>query len=211
LTIKASAVLAIAAIWIATIAGIAADSGAWWSVFFAMLATAAVGSGFWRSLGWSRLIAIAGVWAATAIAFGNDSGVTWMSIFAAFSTFAIVHSRMRMTAFLNGLAAVVPWAIASALTFIDSGAAWTCVFAFFTVGSVANGGMFRALVSMAAWGGLGAIMIVQEDWYWLSILAFVATAIAFSSRPEVPRKFEWDLFESEDDRNVVEGRSRPLN
>ena len=203
--------MAVIAVWTATIAGIAFDSGAWWSVFFAMLATAVIGTGMWRSLGMSRVIAIAGVWAAAAVAFGSDSDVTWMSVFAFLSTGAIVHSRMRRDAYVNGLAAVAPWGIASALAVQDGGAAWTCVFAFFTVVAVVNGNAVRAVAAIVIWLGLGAVMLAVEDWYWLSIIAFGVTAIAFSSKPNVPRKLEWDLFTPEDEPRVVEGRSRPLN
>ena len=43
MTVKASSVLCLVSIWAAVTTGIAFEAGAWWSVFFALLATGAVG------------------------------------------------------------------------------------------------------------------------------------------------------------------------
>jgi hypothetical protein len=72
-----------------------------------------------------------------------------------------------------------------------------------------NGGPLKGAIAIAAWAAAAALMITQEGLYWLSVLAFIATVVAVDGRTSMPRRFEWDLFERDDD-DAIEGRSRPL-
>jgi hypothetical protein len=211
LTIKASSLLSILAIWGAVAGAVAFEPGAWWSVFFAAMASGFIGLNASRRLGLSRLLAIAGIWAGAAIGFGSDSGATWMSVFAFLSTFTVVASVIKRNAVVNGLAIAAPWLASGAgVAAADGDGAWTCLFAFLTVPLVANGSLSRAIVGIIAWLVAGALMVGLEGHHWLSVIAFVATMFAFTGRPRLPRRFEWDLFER-DDGGAFEGKSRPLN
>ena len=109
MTIKASALLSIVAIWATMIPAVIAEPGEWWSLIFAGLATMAIGISSWRRLGLSRVIAIAGIWAGTALATVESDG--WIAIFAFLATATAVHSIMQRTAILNGVAIATAWLV----------------------------------------------------------------------------------------------------
>ena len=95
MTIKATSLLSIIAIWVASLAAVAVEPKSWWMLIFSLLATAAVGASAWRRLGISRLIAVTGAWCGSAIAAGSTPDATWTSIFAFLTTGAVVYSTMR--------------------------------------------------------------------------------------------------------------------
>jgi len=209
-TVKASSVLCIVAIWAAVVTGIAFEPGAWWAIFFAFLATGSVGLSAMRRLGLSRVVAVAGTWAGAAVAFGADSTATWMSIFAFLTTGGVVYSRMKPGALLAGAAIAVAWLAVGITAHQDASAAWTCIFAALSARWIASGQNIRALVAIGAWAGAAALMTWQEGMYWLSVLAFAVTLFPMQRGPLLPRRFEWDLSWSRDDGDVIDGESRPL-
>jgi hypothetical protein len=203
MTIKASSLLSIIAIWGAMIPAVIVEPGSWWSLLFAALATAAVGTGAFRRLGISRLIAISGIWAGTGLAAGSDSDAAWVAVFAFLATGATVHSLMRRDAYLGGLGILVAWLVTGLTVLVSDGheGAWISVFAFLTAGAVANTrGNPRGIAAIIWWAGAGTIMVATEDWYWLSAIAFIltATSLGFGGF-RFPRRLEWDLFERDDD------------
>ncbi len=107
MTIKATSMLSILAIWVASIAAVVANGDSWWLLIFAVLATGAVGASAWRRLGISRLTGIAGTWAATGVAAASDADATWVSIFAFLTTGAVVYSTMKRDAWMQGLGIAV--------------------------------------------------------------------------------------------------------
>lgn len=202
-TIKATALLSIAAIWAATVAAVVAEPGAWWMAFFAFLATAATGASAGRRLGVSRLIAIAGTWGATALVAGTGSGGAWVSIMAFLATASVVYSPLRRDAFLAGAGIAAAWLIdAAAITVQDEGS-WTTVFAALTAGSVAGSRRgSRGAAALAWWGVAGVLMVAVDGLMWLAPIAFALTALTFARGGfDFPRGIEWDLFDrDEEDR-----------
>ncbi len=203
MTIKASSLLSIIAIWAAMIPAVVLQPGAWWALIFAGLATFAVGTGAFRRLGLSRLIAITGVWAGAALAIGSDAGAAWISVMAMLATGATVHSFMRRDAYFGGLGIGAAW-IATGLTVMlndNHDGAWIAVFAFLTAGAVANSrGNPRGIAAIAWWSLAGVIMIATDGLHWLGVIAFILTATSLGLGGfQVPRRFEWDLFERDDD------------
>lgn len=207
MTVKATSLLSILAIWVASIAAVAANGSSWWLLIFAVLATGAVGASAWRRLGISRLIAIAGTWAATGVAAGSDSGATWVSIFAFLATGAVVYSTMRRDAWLQGVGIATAWAAVALSVAEHSNGAWMCIFAFLTAGAVSNshGQMGRGLAAIIWWGATGLIVFVAgTGWAWLSVIAFFLTAasIGFGGF-SFPKGLEWDLWDRDDDDERV--------
>jgi len=207
MTIKASSLLSIVAIWVASITAVAMQHDAWWSLIFAFLATAAVGTGAFRRLGLSRLIAISGIWAGTAIAIIETADATWVSVFAFLATGAVVHSFMRRDSYLGGLGIVVAWLVVGlAVSLADQDPpSWLCVFAFLTSGAVANSrGDRRGLAATIWWGLAGLIMVASDGWYWLGVIAFVLTvsSLGFGGF-SFPRRLEWDLVDRDEDGDRV--------
>jgi hypothetical protein len=203
MTIKASALLSIIAIWAAMIPAVAVEHASWWALIFAALATGAVGTGAFRSLGMSRLLAIAGAWAGSALAAGSTPDGAWTAIFAFLTTGAVVYSVMRKDAVLNGLGIAVAWLVVglAVMTSHAHEGAWTCVFAFLTAGAVANHRTQRRGVAAAGWWAIaGVIMIAAQDYYWLSVFAFLLSTVSLGfGNFSFPRRLEWDLFERDDD------------
>ena len=156
---------------------------AWWSLIFAGMATGAVGIGFWRRIGLSRLIAVAGVWGGTALIVGNGEA-TWPSVFAFLATAVIIYSLMRRDAYTLGIGIAVVW-LASALIIVDQhDAAWISIFAFLTAMTTA-GSRSRWAKGLAAivWWGLATIIILATDgWYWLTVIAWLlaSASLGFS-------------------------------
>jgi hypothetical protein len=206
-TIKVSSLLAIAAIWAATITAVVIEPDSWWAVIFAVLATGTIGVQAWRRLGWSRLIGIAGIWAATGSAMAHDSDSTWMSIFAFLSTGAVVMSILKRNDTLGGFAIAAAWGGAATLA-MANGDAWTGVMAFLTAGALANGrNPTQRLVSIAAWAVVAAIGVAEPALSWLAVFAFVATVVAGMGGFGPPRGIEWDLFDRKRrDDDAIEGR-----
>jgi hypothetical protein len=207
-TIKATALLSIAAIWASVITAVVLEHGGWWALIFAALATGAVGASAWRRLGLSRLAAIAGAWGGTSAAIATNSDTTWMSVFAFLATGAVVYGFMRRDALLIGLAIAAAWGITGVVAARDHEGAWICVFAFLTAGALANSrrNASRALVSIAAWGGAGAVMLATQEWYWLSVFAFLFSTVSFGlGGIAIPRRIEWDLFDRDEPRHGGDG------
>ncbi|MCC7365434.1 MAG: hypothetical protein IT303_13795 [Dehalococcoidia bacterium] len=203
MSIKATSALSILAIWAAMIPAVIVEPDAWWSLIFAGLATASIGVSAWRRLGISRVIAVAGTWSGTALAVANEPGATWIAIFAFLSTGAIVYSVLRRDAWLSGLGIAAPWlATGIAITANEGDGAWICVFAFLTTGAVANAGRsaYRGLAAILWWGIAGAIMVIAGGWAWLAVPAFVLSGLSIGVGDfRLPRRFEWDLFDRDDD------------
>lgn len=196
MTIKASALLAIAVIWATMVPAVMAEDGQYWTIVFAVLATMAIGSSFWRSFGLSRLLAVAGTWAGAALATADGEG--WVTIFAFLSTGAAVHSIMRASAVLNGIGIAVPWLVVAAVTAdSDGSASWICVFAFLTAVTVANHrSERRGVAAVLWWGAAGAVMLLTHGWHWMAVFAWLlSTASLGFGGFWFPRKIEWDLFE----------------
>ena len=139
MTLKATSMLSILAIWVASIAAVVAEPKSWWLFVFTFLGTGAVGVSAWRRLGVSRLIAIAGTWAGMALAAGSSDDATWTSILAFLTTGAVVFGTMKRDAWVLGVGIAAAW-LGTGLSVAASGpgAAWMCVFAFLTAGAVAN-------------------------------------------------------------------------
>jgi hypothetical protein len=202
MSIKATSLLSIVAIWVATITAVVIETDAWWSIIFAALATGAVGALAWRRLGLSRLIAIAGIWAGTAIGMASEPDATWISIFAFLSTGAVVYSIMRRV----GLGIAFAWLVVGSVIAINEepDAAWISIFAFLTAGAVANNRTLhvRGVSAILWWGIAGGVMLAADGWYWLALAvpAFLLSAAALGfSDWGIPRRFEWDLFDRDDD------------
>lgn len=207
MTIKATSLLSILAIWACMIPAVAIEPDAWWSLIFAFLATGAVGIGAWRRLGLSRLVAVAGIWAGTAAAVASDPESTWVSIFAFLATGAVVYSVMRRDALTIGLGIAVTWSLVGAvLATHGHEGSWIAIFAFLTAGSLANTRRHSAkgLAAILWWGIACTIMLATGGWYWLGVFAFIlsATTVGFGDF-HLPRGVEWDLFERDDDRRTV--------
>ena len=128
MTVKATSVLSILAIWVASIAAVVIEPDSWWILIFSSLATGAVGVSAWRRLGISRLLAIAGTWGGTAIAASSTSDAAWTAIFAFLATGAVANSRNETG---RGVAALIWWGVAGAIVLIaGDGWAWLGVIAF---------------------------------------------------------------------------------
>ena len=204
MTLKASSVLSILAIWIGSIVAVILEPDGWWLLIFAGLATATVGTSAWRRLGISRLIAIAGIWAGVGFAAGSTSDAAWVSIFALVSTAAVVFSTMRRDAWLLGVGILVAWlAVGLSVAVRGDGTAWMCVFAFVTAGAVANShhAFSRGIAAIVWWGAAGALVLIfGENLAWLSVFAFLLTALSFGIGGfDFPRGLEWDLWDRDDD------------
>ena len=212
MTIKATSVLAILAIWGAMIAAVVRNPDAWWALFFAFLATGAVGISAGRRLGSPRVLAIAGIWGGTAAAAASHTDAAWMAVFAFVATGAVVYSRMKRDAFVHGLVIGGLWALVGVLAVRDAGAAWIAIFAFLTAASIANSrDVTRPFAAALAWGAAGAVMLATDGNYWLSPIAFLVGSFVFRHGPlTVPRRFEWDLFDRDKD-DTIEGQWRSVH
>jgi len=204
MTIKATAVLSIVAIWAAIIPAVVIHHSAWWAFIFAGLATGAVGLSASRRLGLSRLLAIAGTWAGTAMAIAQTPSNTWVSVFAFLSTGAVVYSIMRRDALGAGLGIAVTWLVVGTVLVVNKepDAAWISVFAFLTACSVANNHRrhARGLSAIVWWCVAGGIMVATGGWYWLSVFAFLLGSASLGLGGfSFPRRFEWDFFERDRD------------
>jgi hypothetical protein len=199
LSIKATSALSIVVIWATMIPAIIVEPGGWPALVFAFLATVAVGVSAWRRLGISRLIAISGAWLATALAVGGSSDNWWMGAFAFFSTGAIVYSIMKRDAYLGGIAIAVAWLVTGIIAMDEGGGtAWMSIFAFLTSAVVANafGKSNRALIAAVAWAIAGVLMLALDGSYWIALIATLASITSFGLGGfNMPRKFEWDLFD----------------
>lgn len=205
-TIKATSALSILAIWAAMVPAIVIEPGAWWSLMFAALATAAIGIGSWRKLGLSRLIAIAGTWAGAAIAIANAPGSAWVSVFAFLTTAVVVYSIMKRDAYLGGLGIAIAWLVTGAVIADTGEGVWISVFAFLTAAAVANsfGRKTRGIAAAVAWLAAGAIMLSTGGWFWLAVIAFFLSASSLGlDGVRIPRSFEWDLFDRDDDSERI--------
>jgi hypothetical protein len=208
-TIKATSALTLVAIWAAMIPAVVVNPDAWWTLIFAGLATGAVGVGMWRRLGLSRLVAVTAVWVSTALVVAEHTDAGWIAVFAFLATGAIVYSMMARTALLLGLGIAVARGVMAATVLVaDGDGAYISIFAFLTAATVANSwhGENRGIAAIVWWGIAGAIMISTEDWFWLSVPAWLLTAASIGIARggfNLPRRFEWDLFERDDDGTVV--------
>jgi hypothetical protein len=132
-----------------------------------------------------------------------------MSIFAFLATAAVVYSAMRRTALLLAFGIIVAWGVTGAAAVRSEGdATWISIFAFLTAATVANSwrGENRGIGAAIWWGIAGAIMLGTEGLYWLSVIAWLLSTISIgigSGGFNFPRRFEWDLFERDDDDRVV--------
>lgn len=206
MTIKASSLLAVTAIWAATIAGVALEPDAWWALIFAALATPVVGIGFWRRLGLSRLIAIAGIWAGAAIMFGSDAHHAWTSVFAFLATAPVTYSPMRRDALVLGLGVALPWIFAGIVVASTGEGAWIAVFTFLTAATVpaTRGNWEKGVAAILWWGVACGIMLATDGWYWLAVIAWLLTTISLGPRDfRWPRGIEWDLWDRDDDAEVI--------
>ncbi|MEX0781180.1 MAG: hypothetical protein WD557_00910 [Dehalococcoidia bacterium] len=202
MTIKATSLLALIAIWASTILAVIDEPDGWWAIIFAFLASGAIASRLWRSIGLSKLIAIAAIWAATGLAIAADPDATWVSIFAFLATGAVSFGVMRRDAIALGVGIAAAWAVVGVVTAQDEEAAWISIFAFLTAGALANshGEWARGGSAVVWWGLAGGIMLAADGWYWLSIPAFLlsASSIGFGDF-EIPRRIDWDFFDRDDD------------
>ncbi len=196
MTIKASSLLAIIAVWGFAVPAVVVEPAGWWSLIFAGLSTAMIGTSAGRSLGLSRLIAITGIWGGTALAVSE--GEAWVSVFAFLATGAVVFSVMRRTALLNGLGIAVAWlATGAVVSGGDGDGAWISVFAFLTAASVANHrSESRGIAAAAWWAFAGIVMVTAGGWYWLAAIAWLlSTASLGFTGFTLPSRIEWDLFD----------------
>lgn len=204
MTVKATSLLALIAIWAGTVIAIAISPEAWWIVFFAFPASGAVGLSLWRRLGIPRVIAITAVWASLAVMVGFHADAAWASVFAFVATGAIVYSGMRRDAYLGALGIATAWGVTAAIgaAHSDASVTWVCIFAFLTTGAVANTfGTARGVSAIIWWAIAGAVILATGgDYAWLTIFAFVLSAgsIGFGGF-NFPKRFEWDLFDRDDD------------
>lgn len=207
MTIKATSALSILVIWVAMIAAVVAQPDQWWTLFFAFLATGAVGVSAWRRLGLARLLAISGTWTGTALAVGF-SGAGWVAIFAFVSTGAIVYSVMRRDGLLIGAGIAAAWLFSGIVIANNADGAWICIFAFLTTGALANtrSNDARGLSGILWWGIACAVMLAAGGgWtFVLAIPAFLLTSASLGFGDfRFPRRVEWDLFDRDDDSDVV--------
>jgi hypothetical protein len=202
MTVKATSLLALAAIWVSTILAVIAEPDGWWAIIFAFLASGAIGWRLWRSIGLSKLIAIAAIWGFTGVAIAGDPDATWISIFAFLATGAVSFGIMRRDALALGLGIAAAWAVVGVIAADDPDAAWISIFAFLTAGALANshGEWARGGSAVVWWLLAGAIMLAADGWYWLSVPAFLlsASSIGFGDF-ELPRHIDWDFFDRDDD------------
>lgn len=198
MTIKASALLAALVIWATIVPAVVVQPDAWWALVFAVLATGAVASSFWRRLGIARVLGIGGAWAGAAIAIIETPDATWSAIFAFLSTVTILYSAMRREAILHGLAIATAWLAFGAIVVAHEGeAVWPCVMAFLTTGAIANSrGNARALAGILWWAiAAGVIVAAGGDFAWLTAVAFVLTVASVGIGDfKFPTGIEWDLF-----------------
>ncbi len=203
LTLKATALLAIAAIWGASVSAVALHADAWWTLVFAVLATGAVG--FRRSVGLARVLAIAGIWGSAAAITAGNADHAWVTVFAFLATGAVVYSAMERDAFLSGLGIAVSWAAAAVAVVATDGGAWITVFSFLTTGAVANIGRGGGggVLAILAWVVAAAAIVALDGHHWLAVFAFVFGSLHFGV-PGVrfPTRFEWD-FRSDDHSESV--------
>ncbi len=203
LTLKATALLAIMAIWGASVAAVALHGDVWWTLVFAVLATGAVG--FRRSVGLARVLAIAGVWGSAAAITASNPDHAWVTVFAFLSTGAVVYSAMERDAFLSGLGVAVSWIAAAAAVVATDGGAWITVFSFLTTGAIANigrGGGAGAL-AIVAWVVAAAAIVVLDGHHWLAVFAFAIGSLHFGvTGVRFPTRLEWD-FRSDDHSESV--------
>ncbi|MGI8926910.1 MAG: hypothetical protein ACR2HN_09735 [Tepidiformaceae bacterium] len=207
MTIKATSLLSLLAIWAAMLPAVVFADAPVWTLIFAGLATAAVGIGAWRRLGVSRVIAIAGAWAGAALASGSEPDAAWVTVFAFLTTGAVVYSIMRRDALGVGAGVAAAWLVTGLVVAAqDGGGAWIAVFAFLTAGSLANSRSLhiRGLTAVLWWGIAGTIMLAADGWFWLAVIAFLLSAASFGFQDfHLPRRLEWDLFDRDDDATVV--------
>lgn len=207
MTIKASSLFSIIAIWATMIPAVILEPDGWWSLFFAAFATLVVGVNAWRRLGWSRLLSIVGIWLGTAAAISESSGAAWTSIFAFLATFAVVLSIMRREAVGIGVGIAFAWLVTGAVVVANDGAgAWIAIFAYLTTFALANNRGFHAkgFAAMLWWGLAGAVMIAAGGWYWLSIFAFILSALSVGiTQIRIPRGIEWDLWDRDERGELV--------
>ncbi|MEO9255715.1 MAG: hypothetical protein ABI305_09255 [Tepidiformaceae bacterium] len=207
MTIKATSALSILAIWVTMIAAVIAQPDQWWSLFFAFFATAAVGVSAWRRIGLARLLAISGTWFGTALAVGF-SGAGWVAVFAFVSTGAIVYSVMRRDGLLIGAGIAAVWLFSGIVIANNADGAWICVFAFLTTAALANtrGNDSRG-VSAILWWGIACAVMIAAGGGWTFVLAIAAFLLTTASLGfgdfGFPRRLEWDLFDRDDDSDVV--------
>ncbi len=199
LSIKATSALSIAVIWATMTPAIFVEPGGWPALVFAFLGTVAIGVSAWRRLGISRLIAISGVWLATALAVAGSSDNWWMASFAFLSTAAIVYSIMKRDAYLGGAGIALAWLVTGVIAMSQDGdTAWMSIFAFLTAAAVANafGTSRRALIATVAWAIAGVLMFALDGSYWIALIATLFSITSFGLGGfNMPRKFEWDLFD----------------
>jgi len=201
-TIKVSSLLAVIAIWAAMITAVINEPDAAWSLVFAALATAAIGIGFWRRLGLSRLVAITGIWAGTVLVVGSGEAA-WPSVLAFFATAVIAHAPGGRAIFLLDLAAAFVWLIAAFVVVDQHDGSYVLVFAALTVWSLVGGHPERAsgAVTILWWALAASIILVADGFYRLSVLAWILSASSFDRATwRLPRKVEWDIFDHDDSR-----------
>ncbi len=207
MTIKATSLLSLVAIWATMIAAVAFGDAPWWALIFAFLASGAVGIGMWRRLGTSRLIAITGTWVGAAWATGAEPDTGWITVFAFLTTGAVVYSLMRRDALGLGAGIAFVWMMVALVIDGNKGdGAWIAVFAFLTAGSLSNSGSrhMKGMTAILWWGIAGIVMLASGGWYWLAVPAFILTSASFGFRDfSFPRHIEWALRERDDDGYVV--------
>ena len=200
MTIKASSLLSIVAIWAMMGAAVAKEPDQWPALIFAFFATCAIGASAWRRLGISRMVAIAGIWAGTALGAAYADAGLFLSIFAFLSTGAVVYSSMHRDALLNGIGAAAPWVVTGIVVAVNGdGGAWIAIFAFLTSSALAHTyrGEARGIAAVFWWGLAGAIMIIGGGgaWYWLCVPALILTETSLGiNEISLPRGIEWDIF-----------------
>lgn len=207
MTIKASSLFSLLAIWAAMIPAVIAQPGAWWALFFAGFSTLIVGVNSWRRLGVSRLISIVGVWAGTGAAIAESEGAAWIVIFSFLATFGIVLSIMRREAVGIGVGIAFTWLVTGAVVVANDGeGAWIAILAYLTTFALANNRGFHAkgFAAMLWWGLAGGVMIAAGGWYWLSVFAFLLSALSVGiTEIRIPRGIEWDLWDRDDHGELV--------
>lgn len=207
MTIKASSLLSVIAIWAAMIPAVIAQPDAWWSLVFAGMATMAVGIGFWRRLGLSRVIAIAGIWAGTALIVGNGEA-TWPSVFAFLATSAVVYSMMKRDAYILGLGIAAVWLATALIVVNQHDAARIAVFAFLTAATTASSRSrwSKGAAAMVWWGIATAIILAADGVYWLAVIAWLLGSASLGFRDwNFPRGIEWDILERDERRSGRDG------
>lgn len=208
MTIKATSVFSILAIWIASIIAVVLEPDGWWLLIFSFVATAAVGVSAMRRLGVSRLLAIVGTWAGMAFAAGSTSDAAWVSVWAFLTTGVVVFSTMKRDAWMLGVGISVAWLVVG-ISVLSKGpdVAWMCVFAFLTAGSVANSRhpFSRGIAAVVWWGATGVLVLAfGSGLAWVSVFAFVLTTLSFGlGGLQFPRGLEWDLWDKDDDDERV--------